>query len=107
MCFELFPTILEMMETLTKTKGFSTFRLAAGSPVAGMGENTQENKGVLIVSDGGGFAAGRAGSAGGEKHTGKQRCFRISCLPADRRLRCRVEKTHENQCVAPVSVSSG
>ena len=85
-----------MVETLTKTKGFSSFRLAAGSPVAGIGGNTQENKGVFIVSVCGGFVVGRAGCAGGEKHTGKQRCFGNSCLPADRRLRCRVEKMHEN-----------
>ena len=104
MCFQLFSTILELMETLTKTNGFSSFWLAAGSPVAGIGENTQGNKGVLIVSVGGGFAVCRAGSAGGEKPTGKQMCFRISSSPADRRLRCRVEKMHGNQWGSTVSV---
>ena len=72
MCSKLFLTILGMMGTLTKTKGFSYFWPAAGSPVAGIGGNTQEIKGVLIVAVGGRFAVCRAGSAGGEKHTGKQ-----------------------------------
>ena len=76
----------------------------AGSPAAGIGENTQGNKGVLIVSVGGGFAVCRAGSAGGEKHAGKQGCFCIFALPAGRRLRCCVEEMHGNQCVSAVSV---
>ena len=96
MCFHLFPTILEKVETLKETKGFSPFLTGAGSPVAGIGGNTQENKGVLIVSDGGGFAPGRAEGAEGAKHAGKLLCFRISWLPTHRRLRCRFGEMNGN-----------